>query len=68
MIIIALVNALNTLAFTFLPESPKFLLTMNKPDEALDVLRVMYEINTQNIKEVNLQKNTKFAIDIAINS
>ncbi|XP_031628517.1 synaptic vesicle glycoprotein 2C-like isoform X1 [Contarinia nasturtii] len=50
-ILITSVNAINTLAFSFLPESPKFLLAVNKPDEALDVLRNMYEINTGNIKE-----------------
>lgn len=52
-IIISFVNALNTLAFSYLPESPKFLLSMNKPDEALDVLRNMYEINTRKLKEVS---------------
>lgn len=53
-IAISFVNAFNTLAFTFLPESPKFLLAMNKPDEALNVLRTMYQTNTGYLKEVRL--------------
>lgn len=32
----------------------KFLLAMNQPEEALGVLRKMYEINTGTIKEVSL--------------
>lgn len=52
-IIIAFVNAINTFIFHFLPESPKFLLAMNEPEEALDVVRKMYEINTGNMKEVS---------------
>lgn len=62
-VIITLVNALNALVFSFLPESPKFLMTMNKADDALDILRNMFEINTKNIKEVNLK--TKFMIFLA---
>lgn len=53
-IAITFVNAFNTLAFSFLPETPKFLLAMNKPDEALNVLRTMYEMNTGYLKEVRL--------------
>lgn len=52
-IAIAIVNAANTIIFSFMPETPKFLLAMNKPEEAMDVLRKMYEINTGNIKEVS---------------
>lgn len=51
-IIITSVNLTNTIIFSFLPESPKFLLAMNKHDEALGVLMKMYEINTGNAKEV----------------
>lgn len=32
----------------------RFLLSMNQPEKALDVLRKMYEINTGTIKEVSL--------------
>lgn len=53
-ITIASVNAINSVVFSFMPETPKFLLAMNKPEEALVVLRKMYEINTGNIKEVSL--------------
>lgn len=49
---ISSVNALNTLLFAFLPETPKFLLAMNQPDEALNVLRSMYKMNTGYLKEV----------------
>lgn len=52
-IAIATVNAANTIIFSFMPETPKFLLAINKPEEAMDVLRKMYEINTGNIKEVS---------------
>lgn len=51
-ICITSVNAMNALTFSFLPETPKFLLAMDKPDEALDVLRSMYKINTGYLKEV----------------
>lgn len=51
-VVIAIVNAANSILFVFLPESPKFLLAMNEPDEALNVLRTMYKINTGYLKEV----------------
>lgn len=52
-VVIALVNVTNSILFAiFLPESPKFLLAMNQPDEALEVLRNMYKINTGYLKEV----------------
>lgn len=48
----SLINLWNAVAFTFLPESPKFLVAMNRKDEALSVLSKIYAINTGNIKEV----------------
>lgn len=36
-----------------LPESPKFLLSIGKKEEALEVLRTMYTINTGKDKEVS---------------
>lgn len=38
---------------SFLPESPKYLLGVNRPDEALEILKTMHRKNTQNRK--NLQ-------------
>lgn len=59
----ASVNALIAVAFLFLPETPKFLLTINEPDESLNVLRQMYETNMGKSKEVNnLISNNKFLI------
>lgn len=52
--VIAIVNAANSILFTFfLPETPKFLLAMNQPDEALNVLRTMYKTNTRYLTEVS---------------
>lgn len=52
-VVIAFVNAINAILFAFvLPETPKFLLAMNQPDEALNVLRTMYKVNTGYLKEV----------------
>lgn len=41
----SLVSGLCWLAFMFLPESPKFLLTLRRHDEALNVLKSIYRIN-----------------------
>lgn len=62
-VLITSVNAFNILVFLFLPESPKFLLAMNKPDEALDVLRNMYEINTGHIKEVRTHDDANVIVN-----
>lgn len=51
-IVIAFVNLTNTIASFFLPETPKFLLAMNESKEAIQVLQMMYRINTKNSKEV----------------
>ncbi|CAG9765149.1 unnamed protein product [Ceutorhynchus assimilis] len=42
---------LATIAYYFLPESPKFLMSMGRNDEALKVLRKIYRINTGNSGE-----------------
>lgn len=54
MVINSLLNLWNAIAFYYLPESPKFLLAMNRKDEALDVLSRVYAFNTGNDKEVTL--------------
>lgn len=48
----AIVNLLNGIIFAFLPESPKFLLTMNQKGKALQVLRRVYAFNTGKSPEV----------------
>lgn len=52
-IVITFINFVNTIAFLFLPETPKFLLAMNESKEAIDVLKTMYKINTRNSKDVS---------------
>lgn len=49
----ASVNLWNAIAFSFLPESPKFLLAMNREKEALQVLRQVYALNTGRSKKVS---------------
>lgn len=39
-------NVFNFIAVSLLPESPKFLLSMERKEEAMNVLRKVYEINT----------------------
>lgn len=56
-IVNASVNAVIAVVFLFLPETPKFLLTLNEPEESLNVLRQMYEANTGNSKEVMSIRN-----------
>lgn len=48
----SLLNCVNFICLYFLPESPKFLLSIDKKTETLAVLRRMYEINTGNPPEV----------------
>lgn len=50
----SLVNLWNIVAFSFLPESPKFLLAMDRKAEALQVLSRIYAFNTGKPKEVIL--------------
>lgn len=55
LVCIALINLFNAVVFTYLPESPKFLLAMNRKDETINVLRQIYAINTGQPKEVITQ-------------
>lgn len=55
----SLLNCVNFICMYFLPESPKFLLSIDKKAESLAVLRKMYEINTGNPQEVR-QRLKKF--------
>lgn len=48
----SLINLINGITFSFLPETPKFLLAMNRNDEALKVLKRMYAMNTGEPEEV----------------
>lgn len=50
----SLINALALAAVIYLPESPKFLLTMGRNEEALDVLRRVYSVNTGRPKDVRV--------------
>lgn len=52
MLCTSFINLLNAILAYLLPESPKFLLAMNRKDEALDVLKRVYAINTGNSKNV----------------
>lgn len=53
LICVALINLWNAIVFSYLPESPKFLLAKNRKDEALDVLRRIYAFNTGSPKDVS---------------
>lgn len=48
----SLLSLWNAIVFSYLPESPKFLLATNRKDEALDVLRRIYAFNTGDSEEV----------------
>lgn len=48
------INLFNGFIFMVLPESPKFLLTIQRHDQALDVLKRVYAFNTGQPKEVSL--------------
>lgn len=48
----SLINLWNGIVFSRLPESPMFLLLINKKEEALQVLRRMYAFNTGQPPEV----------------
>lgn len=45
-------SAVACVVLVFLPESPKFLLAMGKPDEALETLKMVYSWNTGKPKNV----------------
>lgn len=46
------VNLFNAIAISFVPESPKFLLAMDRKNDAIRVLQRIYAVNTGNLKEV----------------
>lgn len=48
----SMLNVMNFIFMLLLPESPKFLLSMDKKEETLEVLRTMYRINSGERKEV----------------
>jgi len=48
----SLLNEMNFIFISLLPESPKFLLSMDKKEETLNVLRTMYKINSGEPKEM----------------
>lgn len=50
----SLVPAFAIIGFTIMPESPKFLLSVGRRDEALKVLKTVYKMNNNNPKKVNL--------------
>lgn len=54
----SMINALAFVIIAFLPESPKFVLTMGRPEEALEILKTVYRINKGNPKNVNFLKRT----------
>lgn len=49
----SIINLINAIVFSLLPESPKFLLAMGRKEEALDVLSRVYAINTGQSKKVS---------------
>ncbi|XP_066256638.1 uncharacterized protein [Euwallacea similis] len=52
LILISTANPLiSFIVFYFLPETPKFLMSIGKNEEALDVLRYIYKLNTRDLKE-----------------
>lgn len=54
------VNLFNGIAFAILPESPKFLLTINQKEKALSVLKRVYAFNTGKPQEVKIRRNHQF--------
>ncbi|KAJ4439687.1 hypothetical protein ANN_07815 [Periplaneta americana] len=67
-VVCSLPSFITALLFLFwLPESPKFLLSQNKEEEALDVLRYMYAMNTgqqpQHYKVKSLKRELRLEED-----
>lgn len=57
----SLINALAFVSFTFLPESPKFLMAMGMQQEALDILKNIHRMNNGD-KEVLLNQINTFLL------
>ncbi|CAG9839479.1 unnamed protein product [Diabrotica balteata] len=51
LMVAGLVPLIGGITFIFLPESPKFLMTSGKNDEAMDILRTVYSWNTGNPRD-----------------
>lgn len=51
---LSLISAITFVAILFMPESPEFLLALGKKDEALSVLKRVYEYNTGKDREVRI--------------
>lgn len=60
----SLILGFDSFAMIFLPESPKFLLAMDKPKETLNILQKMYALNTGNPLEV--RKNMVRKLDRSV--
>lgn len=50
----SLLNLWNGIAFSLLPESPKFLIAANRKEEALQVLSRIFAINTGRSRKVKM--------------
>lgn len=59
----SLLNGINFICLYQLPESPKFLLSMNRKEQTLNVLKKMYAINMRrDIQVFKVHLNNSFAI------
>lgn len=61
----SLINGINLFFLWRMPESPKFLLSINKKSETMVVLKTMYSMNTGNVNEVfeNMRNPEQFDND-----
>lgn len=50
----SMINAFAFVSVAFLPESPKFVLTMGRPEEALEILKTVYRMNKGKPKDVSV--------------
>lgn len=51
----SMLHIISLIGIFILPESPKFLLSMDRKEEALQVLHKMYNVNTTGNGEVSMQ-------------